>query len=282
MDPALLRERANFKARALAMPAVEKRKAADQSKSKSNKKARPSPKPREPKVFDYKNASGSSQYKFSILAKIVKHMRTKHQQGDNYPLSLEEILDETNQTDIGVQMRHWLNTEALRNNPKITVTLDDKFEYKPKFTIKGKDSLRRLLEKRCMRGQGGITMDDVEESLPNAQKAVKALGDQLLQVIRPIDKKVILYYNDKSTNFVVDEELQKLWRAVAVEGVDEKKMEEYLRKHGHSSMKDSTVRSAAAIQRSRRANRKKAKKSVKTKDNEHLGDILVDYSNGNS
>jgi transcription initiation factor TFIIE subunit beta len=100
-------------------------------------------------------------------------MRVRHQQGDNFPLTLEEILDETNQTDVGMQMRHWLNTEALRNNPKIAVTEEDKFEYKPKFTIKGKDSLRRLLEKRYVRGQGGIMMEDVEESLPNAQKVVK-------------------------------------------------------------------------------------------------------------
>jgi hypothetical protein len=44
---------------------------------------------------------GSSQYKFSVLAKIVKHMKTRHQEGDDHPLTLDEILDETNQLDVG-------------------------------------------------------------------------------------------------------------------------------------------------------------------------------------
>lgn len=127
--------------------------------------------------------------------------------------------------------------QALRNNPKISVVEGDKYEYKPKFTIRGKESLRRLLEKRYVKGQGGLLMEDVEESLPNAQKAIKVtiylskeltklglaawsckslffitfvfclqlLGDQILQVTRPNDKKVVLFFNDKSTAFTVNE-----------------------------------------------------------------------------
>lgn len=45
--------------------------------------------------------SGSTQYKFGVLAKIVKHMKARHQEGDDHPLTLEEILDETNQLDVG-------------------------------------------------------------------------------------------------------------------------------------------------------------------------------------
>lgn len=52
-------------------------------------------------MVNYKTMSGSSQYKFGVLAKIVKHMKTRHQDGDDHPLSLEEILDETNQLDVG-------------------------------------------------------------------------------------------------------------------------------------------------------------------------------------
>jgi transcription initiation factor TFIIE subunit beta len=50
--------------------------------------------------------SGSSQYRFGVLAKIVKHMRTRHQDGDDHPLSLEDILDETNQLDIGSSVKN--------------------------------------------------------------------------------------------------------------------------------------------------------------------------------
>lgn len=49
--------------------------------------------------------SGSSQYRFGVLAKIVKHMRTRHQDGDDHPLSIEDILDETNQLDIGSSVK---------------------------------------------------------------------------------------------------------------------------------------------------------------------------------
>lgn len=57
--------------------------------------------------------AGSTQYRFGVLAKIVKHMRTRHLEGDDHPLTIDDILDETNQLDIGssvknvcTQMRH--------------------------------------------------------------------------------------------------------------------------------------------------------------------------------
>lgn len=53
----------------------------------------------------YKTMSGSSQYKFGVLAKIVKHMKTRHQDGDDHPLTIEDILDETNQLDIGSSVK---------------------------------------------------------------------------------------------------------------------------------------------------------------------------------
>lgn len=49
--------------------------------------------------------SGSSQSKFGVLAKIVKYMRSRHQEGDDHPLSLDEILDETNQLDVGSKVK---------------------------------------------------------------------------------------------------------------------------------------------------------------------------------
>ena len=49
--------------------------------------------------------SGSSQYKFSVLAKIVKYMKQRHQAGDDHPLSLEDILDDTNQLDPGSKVK---------------------------------------------------------------------------------------------------------------------------------------------------------------------------------
>lgn len=57
-------------------------------------------------IFErYKTSTGSSQYRFGVLAKIVKHMKTRHQEGETYPLTLEEILDETNQLDVGNKVK---------------------------------------------------------------------------------------------------------------------------------------------------------------------------------
>lgn len=53
----------------------------------------------------YKTATGSSQYRFGVLLKIVKHMKTRHQDGDTHPLTIEDILDETNQLDVGVKVK---------------------------------------------------------------------------------------------------------------------------------------------------------------------------------
>ena len=71
---------------------------------------------------------------------------------------------------------------------------------------------------------------------------MQALGDQIIYLHRPNDKKKVLLYNDKSHNFQVDEELQKLWRGCTVEGVDERKIEEYLQKHGIASMQDTGIK----------------------------------------
>lgn len=39
-----------------------------------------------------------------------------------------------------------------------------------------------------------------------------------------------MFYNDKTATLPIDDEFQKLWRAVAVESMDDQKIEEYLEK----------------------------------------------------
>ncbi|KAM6361554.1 transcription initiation factor IIE subunit beta isoform 2-T6 [Alca torda] len=214
MDPSLLRERELFKKRALSTPAVEKRPAPSSDSSSSKKKKAKVEQGGSSSTkqntdhsngsFNLKALSGGSGYKFGVLAKIVNYMKTRHQRGDTHPLTLEEILDETQHLDIGLKQKQWLMSEALVNNPKIEV-VDGKYAFKPKYNLKDKKALLRLLDKHDQRGLGGILLEDIEEGLPNAQKAIKALGDQIIFVNRP-DKKKILFYNDKSCQFTVDEE----------------------------------------------------------------------------
>lgn len=54
----------------------------------------------------YKSMTGSTNYRFGVLAKIVKHMRIRHLDGDDHMLTLDDILDETNQLDIGSSVKN--------------------------------------------------------------------------------------------------------------------------------------------------------------------------------
>ncbi|XP_062902569.1 transcription initiation factor IIE subunit beta [Mobula hypostoma] len=283
MDPALLKERELFKKRALSTPAVEKRKVPCSSGSSSSKKKKPksdqggaSKSNSENGSLSYRALPGSTGYKFGVLAKIVNYMKTRHQRGDTHPLTLDEILDETKLLDIGMRQKQWLMTEALINNPKIDVT-DGKYAFKPKYNLRDKKALLRLLDKHDQRGLGGILLEDIEEGLPNAQKAIKVLGDQIVFVTRP-DKKKILFYNDRSCQFTIDEEFQKLWRSIPVDSMDEEKIEDYLKKQGISSMQETGPKKVVSVQK-RKKSASQRKRKFKAHNN-HMAGLLEDYSEG--
>ncbi|XP_059821039.1 transcription initiation factor IIE subunit beta [Hypanus sabinus] len=283
MDPALLKERELFKKRALSTPAVEKRKVPCSSGSSSSKKKKPksdqgsaSKSNSENGPLSYRALPGSTGYKFGVLAKIVNYMKTRHQRGDTHPLTLDEILDETKLLDIGMRQKQWLMTEALINNPKIDVT-DGKYAFKPKYNLRDKKALLRLLDKHDQRGLGGILLEDIEEGLPNAQKAIKVLGDQIVFVTRP-DKKKILFYNDKSCQFTIDEEFQKLWRSIPVDSMDEEKIEDYLKRQGISSMQETGPKKVLSVQK-RKKSASQRKRKFKAHNN-HMAGLLEDYSEG--
>ncbi|KAH0949169.1 hypothetical protein HN011_000696 [Eciton burchellii] len=281
MDPALLRERELFKKRALATPTIEKKKREQEKEitrdDSSKKKPKFSSTSTGPKLdmVNYKTMVGSSQYKFSVLAKIVKHMKTRHQEGDDHPLTLDEILDETNQLDVGSKVKQWLQSEALLKNPKIDISSDGRYTFKPIYKIKDKKSLLKLLTQHDMKGLGGILLEDIQESLAHCDKHLKSLQNDILYITRPLDKKKIVFYNDKTTQLPLDEEFQKLWRAVAVDAMDDQKIDEYLEKQGIRSMQDHGMKKPAPIKRKKPVNKKKQFK--KPRDNEHLADVLETY-----
>lgn len=281
MDPALLKERELFKKRALSNPTIEKKKSDPKvDTSRDEKKKSKSIISTVPKldINSYKTSTGSSQYRFGVLAKIVKHMRTRHQEGDMHPLTIEEILDETNQLDVGSKVKLWLQTEALVNNPKIDVTLDGKFHFKAMYKLKDRKSLLKLLRQQDLKGLGGILLEDVQESLPHCEKALKTLQNQneIIYVIRPMDKKKILFYNDRTATLPIDEEFQKLWRSVAVDAMDDAKIDEYLEKQGIRSMQDHGPKKVMAPQKRKKVGQRK-KQFKKPRDNEHLADVLETY-----
>lgn len=52
-------------------------------------------------VGNYKTASSS---KLTIQHRVVDYMRKRHLEGEDWPLSLNEIIDETQQLDIGYKV----------------------------------------------------------------------------------------------------------------------------------------------------------------------------------
>ena len=83
---------------------------------------------------------------------------------------------------------------------------------------------------------GGIFYEDVLESLPKCEKIVRNLHDEkkIIIVKRPADKKEVLFYFDHTSDFRVDDEFVKLWRSVAVDSLDDDKIDEYLDKQGEN------------------------------------------------
>lgn len=196
-------------------------------------------------------------------------------------------------------MKTWLQTEALLKNPKIDVTQDGRFAFKAMYKIKDKKSLLRLLKQQDLKGLGGILLEDIQESLPHCDKHLKvqsslnifyplifeiinirylslqSLQNEILLITRPLDKKKIVFYNDKTAHFPIDEEFQKLWRAVAVDAMDDQKIDEYLEKQGIRSMQDHGPKKLAPVKRKKPNTKRKQFK--KPRDNEHLADVLETY-----
>lgn len=101
------------------------------------------------------------------------------------------------------------------------------------------------------------------------------LDKDIVYITRPIDKKKILFYNDKTAHMPIDEEFQKLWRSVAVDGIDDNKIEEYLEKQGIRSMQDTSLKVMPKNLKRKAAAKKRTFK--KPRDNEHLKEILEEY-----
>ena len=87
----------------------------------------------------------------------------------------------------------------------------------------------------------------------------------------------VIFYHDHTCDFELDDQFAKLWRSVAVDGVDDDKIEDYLSKQGITSMRDQGPKKPAIPIRKRKGGAGKKRKVV-PKDNDHLKDVLEDYN----
>ncbi|KAJ4449287.1 hypothetical protein ANN_00685 [Periplaneta americana] len=74
---------------------------------------------------------------------------------------------------------------------------------------------------------------DLKTLIRHCDKTLKALQNEIIYILRLIDKKKIVFYKNKTAALPVYDEFQKLWRSVAVESMDDLKIEEYLEKQGN-------------------------------------------------
>lgn len=281
MDSALLKDLADFKKRAASQPTVESKRPKTTASSTKSRPPANLPKellqPKKPAStsLDYKTPKFRSKHKFAVMAAIVDFMKNRHLKKEYTPLTLAEILDHINYTDISQSDKVWLGERALKENPKLGYK-DDKYAFSPKYSIKDRKQLLRLLEKHEEKGYGGVYLDDIRESLSDADKVIRSIHSRIIFVTKP-DKKVVLFNKNKAYNIKVDEEFQKHWRAISVDGIGEADIEKYLNNAGITSMHDSGLGQKQAPQRKKSRKRKQFKKL-----NDHLDEsVLKDYSQDN-
>lgn len=99
-------------------------------------------------------------------------------------------------------------------------------------------------------------------------------------IITGKEKKKVLYYNDvkSAENLHVDEDIIKYWREVAVDGLDEAKIEDYLEKQGIASMKDAFGGQAMQAQSSSKQRKPTARGRQVKRHNVHLDNLLNEYN----
>lgn len=110
-----------------------------------------------------------------------------------------------------------------------------------------------VLMKYHQDAKGGILLSQINECIPNADKVLEvvcwwfffyfinfqAAGKEVIVVNTNVNKRKdkVAFWNDPGYDFELDEEYKALWRSISVDHLDEKKIEEYLQKHGIEAMK---------------------------------------------
>ncbi|PAA63065.1 hypothetical protein BOX15_Mlig019484g3, partial [Macrostomum lignano] len=237
MDPALLRERKKFakqmaasteSALAAAKQAKAAAAAAAASAASSSAASQNQQHRHQPSFFHQPHQQQQQHHhpqvqgvRFNALSRIIRHMKSRHIEGQRHPLTLEEILEETKQEDLPQSVKIWLGQEALPQNPKLTMQQDGArraYIFKPIYDFRSgrngaKDLLKLLKQFDECYGKGAVLKEDIEESLGNADEAIKILGHRVTVLTRTSDKKVSYFYNDPSLQLPVDEEFKSFGAA---------------------------------------------------------------------
>ncbi|CAF4717538.1 unnamed protein product [Rotaria socialis] len=269
---ALFEEHANFRRReadaASFLGSSAKRKKTEKSSSSSQKTNRPKSTFGRSKTStcfpnDYHTSSSSSQSRFLILAKIVEKLKDCFLGGTTDAIALDEIIQES-ELIIESSDKHWLASEALLSNEKIDVKKVEginKFVYKSPLNLKDgkKQTLLNLLKNRHEKCEGAVTIDDVRDTI-SREKADKIIEN--------------LIKDGQVVKLKVHPDFTESWRKTSVEGLDDKKIWEFLDKQGYYGLMKNTPRQSHLTNKPRRGGRR----PDTMKHNQHVAHKLEDYS----
>lgn len=231
---------------------------------------------------DFQPQSAASKTRFLKLTNIVEKLQERFLGGQTDPVTLDELIDEAGLI-IDASDRHWLVSEALLSNEKIDVKrVDDtnRFVYKPPLDLKfpKKTPLLNLIKARHDKCEGAVTVDAVRETIPKARADI--IIDSLTKsgdVVKVSNnKREILFYADRNYNLQVNPEFIDAWRKISVEGLDDKKILEFLSTHGHHGLAKNAPRQA---QSTTKPSKRGGRRPNTMKHNEHVADQLMDFSN---
>jgi len=218
------------------------------------------------------SASGS---RFGLLASVIQFLKTQYQKGNLSPLSLKEITDQLS-LNVNFEDYKWLATQALLSNPKVIVYGEGaSFCYRPKYSFKTPHELLLTLKALHTQNGGGITMEEIVESLPNAETALQSIQPKIHIMTKNRGKNKIIFYKDMEFEPIVDEEFVKRWREIAVDSLDSHQLEKQLSSRGHKAIRDISNDSSKGGANSK-ANQRRFK--INKLQNDHLQDILKDFN----
>jgi transcription initiation factor TFIIE subunit beta len=291
MDPALLRQRELFmKANARNINNAPKFNASAANVASSTDK-KPKKKSTAPKKedelrhlkslpnFDYASGkvdamTSANSSLFGMMAKIVDYMKKRHLENQAWPLTLNECLDEMKQT-VAKKTELWL-LEKLPQNPKLLFDEHGKFCFKPLYKIKTDQQIIAQLAKNYRDGKGAMLLSDLSECFAKADERMAKLGPSCITIPCQVHKKKdkAYFFNDPDVGITVEDEFIGLWRSSNVENLDEKKIDEYLAKHGLSIIKDQAPK--RYVRGDNAQKRKQARRPGKIQ-NTHMAGILETY-----
>jgi len=87
------------------------------------------------------------------------------------------------------------SAKALTNNPKVEVVDGDKYKFKPVLNVHDRKGLLKLLSNNDAQGLGGVLVEEVEESVPHAAKALRVNPLQFLIIMCIRDLVTMRYIN---------------------------------------------------------------------------------------